>query len=153
MSPALSIRVFIIALSLSVGACSSVPKRDEPSPRHTAVAADTALKMIGKPYRYGGKTPQGFDCSGLVHYSFQHAGVPVPRATDQLKHAGRRVPKRDLRKGDLLFFDQEGKRSSHVGIYVGDDVFVHAPSSGKKVRRDRLADPYWRKHFVDARRL
>ena len=109
--------------------------------------------MVGKPYRYGGEDPHGFDCSGLVQYSYRQAGVNVPRSTREQKQHAKKIAAADLRRGDLVFFDQEGKRSSHVGIYVGNDQFVHAPSSGKRVRRDRLDDPYWRKHFADARRF
>ena len=146
------VRAFAFVVLLNLGACAGVPTRDAEN-THVAAAADTAFKMIGKPYRFGGNTPRGFDCSGLVQYSFKQSGVELPRTTAEQKQSGRRVSKRSLQKGDLLFFDQEGKRASHVAIYLGDDLFVHAPSGGKKVRRDRLADPYWRKHFVGARRL
>ena len=109
--------------------------------------------MIGKPYRYGGATPAGFDCSGLVFFSYRQAGVALPRQTDHQLRASEPISPRSLRRGDLVFFDQEGKKNSHVGIYLGDGVFVHAPSSGKRVRSDRLDSPYWRKHFSEARRF
>ena len=116
-------------------------------------AADTALTMIGRPYQYRGESPSGFDCSGLVRYSYRAAGMDVPHSTAALKTHARPVAYRDMRKGDLLFFDQSGKKFSHVGIYTGDNRFVHAPSSGKRVRSDSLRDPYWKKHFLDARRF
>ena len=116
-------------------------------------AAAHARNMVGKPYRYGGNTPNGFDCSGLVHYSYARAGIAVPRTTRSQLSAGIPVSARSLRAGDLVFFDQEGKKFSHVGIYLGDGRFVHAPSSGKRVRIDRLDKRYWRKHFVAARRI
>ena len=109
--------------------------------------------MAGKPYRYGGGTPQGFDCSGLVHFSFNRAGMEVPRSTETQRKRSRRVARANLARGDLVFFDQLGKSSSHVGIYLGDNRFVHAPSSGGHVRVDTLTDPYWRKHLVDTRRF
>jgi len=109
--------------------------------------------MAGKPYRYGGHTPQGFDCSGLVYYSFRRAGMDVPRSTETQRNRTRKVPASRLARGDLLFFNQEGKHSSHVGIYLGGNRFVHAPSSGKRVRVDSLADTYWQNHLVDARRF
>lgn len=116
-------------------------------------AADTALTMIGKPYRYRGEGPSGFDCSGLVRYSYLVAGVDVPHGTKSLLSVTRPVSRSSARKGDLIFFLQSGKRYSHVGIYVGNDRFVHSPSTGKTVRTDSLADPYWKKHFLDARRF
>lgn len=146
---------FCLAMVLSAGlaACGSNPPRERVGVASNAKAADAATQMLGKPYRFGGATPRGFDCSGLVHYSYAKAGVSVPRSTQELRSHTHRVADGDLRKGDLLFFNQDGKRSSHVGIYVGGGLFVHAPSSGKRVRRDRLSDPYWQKYFVDARRF
>jgi cell wall-associated NlpC family hydrolase len=121
----------------------------------TAYRASTyAAQMVGKPYRTGGAAPAtGFDCSGLVQFSFRQAGVILPRSTAEQRQAAARVRVSHLRHGDLLFFDLQGKRNSHVGIYVGDGQFVHAPSSGKRVRRDRLDSPYWRKHLSEARRF
>ena len=109
--------------------------------------------MIGKPYRYGGATPAGFDCSGLVHYSFRQSGVTVPRDTEAQRLSAQLIPRGELRRGDLIFFDQEGRKNNHVGIYLGDGTFVHAPSSGKTVRSDRLDSTYWRRHLSETRRL
>lgn len=116
-------------------------------------AADTALTMIGRPYKYTGDTPAGFDCSGLVRYSYLTAGMDLPHGTSALRNITRSVGLRSARKGDLLFFVQEGKKYSHVGIYVGSDQFVHAPSTGGRVRKDNLNDPYWKKHYLDTRRF
>ena len=115
-------------------------------------AAQNALAMRGKPYRYGGYSPQGFDCSGLVHYSYARAGGQLPRNTNGLWSRSRTISMSDLRPGDLLFFDQEGKKNSHVGIYLGNRRFVHAPSSGKQVTTASLSDPYWRDHLSGLRR-
>ena len=104
-------------------------------------AAGYALTMVGKPYRYGGSSPSGFDCSGLVAYSYKNAGVALPRSTDKQRSASRSIKVAELRRGDLLFFNQEGKKYGHVAIYVGGGKFVHAPSSGKSVRSDRLDSP------------
>ena len=109
--------------------------------------------MIGKPYKYGGSSPAGFDCSGLVQYSFRNAGVTLPHNTVQQRSVSKRITVAELRKGDLLFFDQEGKKNSHVGIYLGERRFVHAPSSGKSVRNDTLDNPYWKKHLSEVRRI
>jgi len=116
-------------------------------------AAATALTMIGRPYKYKGDMPAGFDCSGLVRYSYLTAGMDVPHNTSALRNSTRSVGLRNARKGDLLFFDQSGKKYSHVGIYVGGDRFVHAPSTGGFVRRDSITDPYWKKHYLDTRRF
>ena len=144
--------------ALLLAACASAPQ--SPAPRVSVVsnsvasrAADNALAMLGKPYRHSGSTPAGFDCSGLVQYSYAKAGVSLPRETQAQRQAGAPVRKSDLRRGDLLFFDQEGKKTSHVAIFLGDGRFVHAPSTGGKVRTDAMGADYWRKHFVEARRL
>ncbi len=117
-------------------------------------AAQQAAQLVGKPYRYGGASPSiGFDCSGLVQWSYAQAGRKLPRSTDEQRVVAQRIKVSELRPGDLIFFDQEGKKNSHVGIYVGNGEFVHAPSSGKRVRRDRVDAPYWSKHISEARRL
>jgi cell wall-associated NlpC family hydrolase len=143
-----------------IAGCSTAPERAPASvgsTRPTAElgdqAASHALKMIGKPYRYGGASPAGFDCSGLILYSYRQAGVSLPRSTESQRAAARPVKVSQLRRGDLLFFNQEGKKFGHAAIYVGDGRFVHAPSSGKRVRADRLDNPYWKKHLSEARRL
>jgi cell wall-associated NlpC family hydrolase len=142
----------LLALALLAG-CAGEPPRPEPPSDKAIKVRDTAVRMLGKPYRYGGYSPKGFDCSGLVYYSYGRAGIKVPRSTEGQLKVARVIGIKDLRLGDLLFFDEDGKRSSHVAIYVGDDTFVHAPSSGKRVRTDHLHDPYWRGHFASARRL
>jgi cell wall-associated NlpC family hydrolase len=130
---------------------SPIPARA--SDGQAARAAQVAQTMVGKPYRYGGNTPQGFDCSGLVNYSYARAGLMLARDTRGLREQTGLVPSDDLRPGDLVFFNQEGKKLSHVGIYVGEGTFVHAPSSGGSVRTDRLNADYWSEHFVEARRI
>lgn len=117
-------------------------------------AASVASQMVGTRYRYGGNTPrEGFDCSGLVQYSYRKAGATVARSTQLQRRTSRLVSPKRLEKGDLLFFNQLGKRSSHVGIYLGNSKFVHAPSSGKRVRIDDLNNRYWKKHLASARRF
>jgi murein DD-endopeptidase len=144
---------FVLLSTLSFG-CSHQPTPRSPVSNNIGDrAAEIALTMVGKPYRYGGNTPGGFDCSGLVHYSYGRAGVNVPRSTKTQMRQSRPIPLNNLRRGDLLFFDQEGKKSSHVAIYVGSDRFVHAPSSGKRVYVGDLQSRYWRRHLAGARRL
>jgi cell wall-associated NlpC family hydrolase len=143
-----------IALLLFPGCATTPTKRVNGYSASTGgKAAATALSMIGRPYKYTGDTPAGFDCSGLVRYSYLTAGMDLPHGTSALKNLTRSVGLRNARKGDLLFFVQEGKKYSHVGIYVGDDKFVHAPSTGGFVRKDSIASPYWKKHYLDTRRF
>ena len=96
-------------------------------------AATIAMQQVGVPYRYGGQAPTGFDCSGLVHYAYLHAGKAVPRTTSQLWQHTDTVSRSELERGDLLFFAIDGKMQ-HVGMYIGNEQFVHAPSSGKHVQ-------------------
>jgi len=149
----------LIASQVLVAACASAPvekpvPRVDAGPGASSRAAANALKMVGKPYRYGGASPsRGFDCSGLVQFSFRQAGVLLPRTTRDQRRASTPVRKSSLRRGDLLFFTERGRKSSHVGIYLGNGRFVHAPSSGKHVRTDRLDSPYWSRHLSEARRF
>lgn len=116
-------------------------------------AAHTAVTMMGRPYKYQGDSPAGFDCSGLVRYSYLTAGLDVPHGTKDLQKVTRPVSTRTMKKGDLLFFEVKGEKYSHVGIYIGDSYFVHAPSTGKTVRKNSLRETYWKKYFLEARRF
>jgi cell wall-associated NlpC family hydrolase len=146
-----------VLLATLVGCAARPPAPDfsagRASAQQAARASEVALSMVGRPYRHGGGTPAGFDCSGLVSYSYAQAGVRASRETRSLRAQGVLVRTGNLRRGDLLFFDQEGKKFSHVGLYLGDGRFVHAPSSGGSVRVDRFDAEYWRRHFVEARRI
>ena len=115
--------------------------------------AMAAKKMVGVPYRWGGTTPSGFDCSGLVYYAYLKVGLNVPRTTWAQYQGVKRVYPADLRVGDLLFFRLSGRRVSHVGIYLGHNQFVHAPSTGSRVSYARLTMPFWRQRFIGAGRL
>jgi len=142
-------------LALLVSGCATAPTRPVAgyTPGAGEKAAKTALAMVGRPYLYKGDTPEGFDCSGLVRYSYLAAGMDVPHGTTALKNAARPIGARNIRKGDLLFFNENGKKYSHVGIYIDNNLFVHAPSTGRTVRKDSLKDPYWKNSFLDARRF
>jgi cell wall-associated NlpC family hydrolase len=150
-----------VAVATLIGAlagCAGAPSAPgaaawRASPQQAAQAADVALAMVGRPYRFGGDAPSGFDCSGLVSYSYGRAGIEVSRETRSLRSQSLLIRPATLRRGDLVFFDQEGKKFSHVGLYLGDGRFVHAPSSGGRVRIDRLDADYWQRHFVEARRI
>lgn len=120
----------------------------EGPPSHGRMALDTARKMLGTPYRYGGNDPHGFDCSGLVQYSFKKAGVKVPRTSQELFRSSQRIALQDMRPGDLVFFTISSDKVAHVGIYDEHKRFIHAPSSGKGVSYASLESPYWDKRII-----
>lgn len=112
-----------------------------------------AMNLVGTPYRYGGNTPQGgFDCSGLIGYVYQtNAGLVPPRTTAKLQFWGKPVPREQLRMGDLVVF-LKGDTANHAGIFVGNNRFVHAPSTGGVVRLDSLTSKYWATQVFVVRR-
>lgn len=117
--------------------------------------ANTALSFLGVKYRFGGSGPaSGFDCSGLVNYAAEQSlGLKLPRRSAELARLGESIKRPNLQKGDLVFFNTSGKRFSHVGIYVGDNKFVHAPRSGAVVRIEDMSINYWKSRYNGARRL
>ena len=115
--------------------------------------AGTALGLRGVPYRAGGSDPSGFDCSGFVWYVFAQHGLQMPRTVADQYRAGDSVEPESLEAGDLVFFRTEGRSVSHVGMSIGGDEFVHAPSARGEVRVERLGSSYWRERFAGARRM
>jgi len=167
---------FVIAAALGTGACATTgatprpfPTPNPPAPAtsapETATAAHpggaglgysvagSALGLRGTPYRNGGNDPAGFDCSGLVNYVFAQNGVRVPRTVSEQFRAGRQVDPAQLEAGDLVFFSTVAPGATHVGISIGGDEFVHAPSGSGEVRVERLSGPYWATRFIGARRV
>lgn len=135
--------------------------RSEGYDAHTAVSPRAndvlmrALGLVGTPYRYGGNTPEGgFDCSGLVVYVYREAaGLSLPRTSHAMSELDApRVRRTGIASGDLVFFGS-GRRATHVGIYVGEGRFVHAPTRGGTVRMDRLDGHWWRDNYLGARRV
>ena len=166
------------AAVLTAALLATAPSTAQPSPMHrahklvdqakatVATAADKvwsgtqdlavyALGLIGVSYRFGGESPDtGLDCSGLVRHVFQQVtGVTLPRTSKELARIGDAVAKKDLEPGDLVFFNTRRYDFSHVGIYLGDNRFIHAPRSGREVEIAALDASYWRKSFNGARRL
>ena len=120
-----------------------------PLPAGHPEAAQLALAYLGVPYLWGGSTPDGFDCSGLVSYVYAQLGVALPHFAAAQWGFGAAVPVEDLQPGDLVFFD----KLDHVGIYLGSGEFINAPHTGAFVRIDTLSEPWYRKHYVGARRI
>ncbi len=114
-----------------------------------------ALGMLGVPYKYGGESPEtGFDCSGLVRRVFSDAaGETLPRRSQEIGSAGQEIGRDEMQPGDLVFFNTQRSPFSHVGIYIGEQRFVHAPRSGGVVRIESLEVDYWSRRFDGARRL
>ncbi len=116
---------------------------------------DTALSYLGVPYRLGGASPRtGFDCSGLVSHVFRQTfGLSLPRTAREIARNGAAVARGELLPGDLVFFNTRGFLNSHVGIYLGDSKFVHAPNARGRVRIDDMDNTYYRTRFNGARRM
>jgi hypothetical protein len=162
-------RLLGVLLALATAACASggaaprpfpTPGAPRPAPTVTPgtggpvdayALTGTALALRGVPYRHGGADPAGFDCSGFVWYVFSRHGLALPRTVPEQFHAGRPAVGA-LQTGDLVFFTTVASGPSHVGIALGPDEFVHAPSSRGVVRVERLSDSYWSSRYLGARR-
>jgi cell wall-associated NlpC family hydrolase len=127
--------------------------RPEGVPPTGQIITAAALSQLGKPYRFGGLGPDAFDCSGLVRFAFAAAGIAVPRTTGEQFRAADPVNAADLRVGDLLFFRIGGSGVSHVGIYLGERRFIHAPQTGRPVETRSLDDDYYRARLLRMGRL
>lgn len=114
-----------------------------------------AMQLIGVKYRFGGTNPEtGLDCSGYVQYVYKSSvGVSLPRTASEQARVGERVATSDVRPGDMVFFNTRGFSNSHVGIYVGNGMFVHSPNSRSRVRFDTLESGYWKTKFTGVRRV
>jgi cell wall-associated NlpC family hydrolase len=143
------------ALLLTLVLAVAGPAAAETPREYRLAAAAEALFTVGVRYHYGGSSPDtGFDCSGLVAHVYELAwGLALPRSTSEQRHLGRPVRRAELQPGDLVFYNTRNRPFSHVGIYLGDGDFVHAPRPGKRVRVESVNNPYWRARFSGARRL
>ena len=134
--------------------CASVPETKTVAQNYTTPATNYALSLQGTPYKYGKDSPkEGFDCSGFVKYVYQKQGIILPRTVIDMALALPPISKNDIHSGDLVFFNTNGNSYSHVGIYVNNDDFVHAPSHRYgKVQVSSLKNRYWQKHYTGVRR-
>jgi len=147
----------LLPLLLALSGCAQWPEPGAaaPTPVQSSVGskvAKLAELQVGAPYLYGGDTPQGFDCSGLVEYVYGQAGLKLPRTAEGQFNETPRVDYATVQPGDILFFRSDTGSLMHVGIYIGSHWFVHAPDSGKTVSTARLDSEYWRGHFLGAGR-
>ena len=131
------------------------PLVDQPQPARLQNMLIHAISLIGVRYKFGGSSTQsGFDCSGFVRHVFAESiPIELPRSSFAMGKMGLPVEKNDLRPGDLVFYNTLHRTFSHVGIYLGEGRFVHAPSRGKSVEIVEMSDNYWKKRFNGARRL
>jgi cell wall-associated NlpC family hydrolase len=148
-------KYILLLFILLLGACASAQSDGRIADSATQNLASYARSLIGVPYKFRGDSPStGFDCSGFVGHVFRHTtGIKLPRSSNEMSRVGQSISKGDLHSGDLVFFNTLHQRSSHVGIYMDDDHFIHAPSSGGSVRMENMRDAYWKKHFDGARRI
>lgn len=162
------IKLILSCLALSlVTACSVVPYNPDPVNGSTGSYGKTnqsnqtvgdeimqsAKLQMGTPYKFGGNSPkEGFDCSGLASYSYRLNGISIPRSTSDQFRSGQHIDRNKLSAGDLLFFRTMGQSVSHVGIYIDNDTFIHAPNSRKNVQIDSLDNVYYKKRYLGARR-
>lgn len=129
--------------------------KDAPtSPSLVKTVLQRAFSLLGTPYRWGGSSPEsGFDCSGLVGYVFRTIGIDLPRVSRAMADEGTKVASRDaLAEGDLVFFGKRG-HIDHVGIYIGEGNFLHAPRTGRDVTVSSLTSGYWAQKYLEARRV
>ena len=154
----------LVVATAWLGGCAAPPpfQREEPLPPTPstpapdatgAAIARAAQSLIGSPYRYGGAGPDAFDCSGLVSYVHRQFGYATPRTAAQQYAQAAPVPRADLQPGDLVFFRLGGGAVSHVGVYLGQDRFVHAPQTGARVREASLDEEFFRDRYAGAGRL
>lgn len=146
--PAICLIVFMLVL---VHASASAALKQPVKPG-TDTIVQTAEKYIRVPYRFGGESPKGFDCSGFVKYVYEKHGKKLPRSADIQYKTGKKVDRSSLRPGDLVFFTTYAPGPSHVGLYYGNGKFIHA-SSSRGVMISRLDEAYWKPRYLGARRI
>jgi len=151
----------LLWLAMSLAGCHSAPQPKvwngsggaSPVQNRGEALANFALTLRGTRYRYGGATRDGFDCSGLVFYTHRQFGLTVPRTSLDQAEQATSVKPRKLKRGDLVFFKIDSRRVNHVGIYIGERRFVHAPGAGKPVTVNSLDEEFYSEAFISAGRF
>jgi hypothetical protein len=161
-------KVLLLAALLQVGLCSPSWSADNPFPESSAAytklqelkeraaeLSSKAMGLLGINYKRGGNTPEnGLDCSGFVRYVFKDVlSAELPRTSAEISKVGEKIEQKDLQPGDLVFYNTLKRGFSHVGIYLGDNKFIHSPSAGGQVRIESMDIAYWKKRFNGARRI
>ena len=150
----------LILLTLLLSACTTTP----PAEKSLAITPESptsidvvmvAMSLAETPYRYGGNSIEsGFDCSSFVGHVYKNSvGIELPRSSHELSQVGKALQRSQLQAGDLVFFNTQHRANSHVGIYVGDGKFVHAPRTGARIRVESMNDNYWLSRYNGARRV
>lgn len=152
----LAVLCAILFMALFLSGCGT--KGLKPSQSGQEISPDlgnkvtqTAIRQSGTRYKWGGDTPRGFDCSGLVWWSYKQYGIKVPRVTQDQASFGRKVNLKQARPGDILIFQISS--GLHTALYAGKGEFVHSPASGKHVRKDKVNTKYWRSRLKGVRRV
>lgn len=144
-------RITSLIIAMILGITLFLPVQSASAAYSAKNVIKEAKKHIGTPYKWGGVTPKGFDCSGLVYYSFKKNGESLPHSSSAMYKKGKKVSKSKLKPGDLVFFNTSGKGISHVAIYIGNNEVIHSVTKGVKI--DSLNTYYWKSKYDGAKRL
>ncbi|SMD01310.1 C40 family peptidase [Sporomusa malonica] len=144
--------VYLVVLMLVLVNSSALAAPNKPVKQEPDNIVKTAEKYLKIPYRFGGESPKGFDCSGFVKYVYDRHGKKLPRTADVQYRTGKKIDRASLKPGDLVFFTTYASGASHVGIYSGNGRFIHA-SSSRGVMISRLDETYWKPRYLGARRV
>ncbi len=147
-----------MVLALLATACANRAPQSSPDAGQVVrnrgqLIAELALAQVGQPYRYGGDSRDGFDCSGLTRFVHAQQSIVLPRTARLQRAASKSLPREELVAGDLVFFRMLSRDIDHVGVYIGDGRFVHAPRAGSNVTIATLADPWFSRHFAGGGRF
>lgn len=149
----ITLLMLLLFMTWPVSSTSAAKQTNQPAKKSKGeMITFTAEKYKGVPYKFGGATPKGFDCSGFVMYVFDQHGIKLPRTADKQFEKGKFVTHKDLQAGDLVFFTTYEKGASHCGIYMGKNNFIHA-SSSRGVMISALSEKYWQDRYLGARRV